>query len=199
MDKYKKYYGLGIFLGALVLLSFLSFNLISPRLADLQSTTDLLSQKEEERAKKQDERRTVEAKIKKMQNSAATAQKKIYTPVEYDVENDTLFFTLYNDVIDLVHSNGVKIKSINYEYSPKEDSFVKSGKDYFVCDVNMELVSNYVNLGKLVENIYQYPYYVRINSLDVKPYPKDKKVLISELSLRLYANTSPKEEVVLQE
>jgi hypothetical protein len=46
-------------------------------------------------------------------------------------------------------------------------------------------------LGKLIENIQQYPYYIKINELEVMPYPKDKKVLVSKLSLRLYAHTSP--------
>ena len=112
--------------------------------------------------------------------------------MESDLGNDTLFFTLYNDLLEMVHSNSVKIKSIDYTYNPKEDKFVEFGKDiYFVCDVNMELVSNYVNLGKLIQDIYQYPYYIRINELDVTPYEKDKKVLVTNLSLRLYAHTAP--------
>ena len=58
----------------------------------------------------------------------------------------------------------------------------------------MEIVSNYINLGKLIQDIYQYPYYIRINSLSVKPYEKDKKILLSNLSLRLYAHTAPEEQ-----
>ena len=114
--------------------------------------------------------------------------------MESDLGNDTLFFTLYNDVIDMLHANSVRIKSINYTYNPADDEFVKFGKDaYFVCDINLDLISNYVNLGKLIQDIYQYPYYVKINSIEVKPYIKDKKVLTSKLSLRLYANTEPKD------
>ena len=94
----------------------------------------------------------------------------------------------------MLHANNVKIKSIDYTYNPSSDSFVQFGKDvYFVCDVNMQIVSNYVNLGKFIQDIYQYPYYIRINNIDVKPYQKDKKILISDISLRLYAHTSPDE------
>ena len=35
---------------------------------------------------------------------------------------------------------------------------------------------------------------IKINDLDVKPYEKDKKLLISNLNLRLYAHTSPEEQ-----
>ena len=100
-------------------------------------------------------------------------KKKIYSPVESDLGNDTLFFTLYNDLIEMIHANSVKIKSIDYSYNPASDKFVEFGKDvYFVCDVDMELVSNYVNLGKLIQDIYQYPYYIKINEMDIKPYEK---------------------------
>ena len=94
----------------------------------------------------------------------------------------------------MIHSNSIKIKAIDYTYNPKNDEFVKFGKDiYFVCDINLELVSNYVNLGKLIQELYQYPYYIKISQLDVKPYEKDKKILLSNLSLRLYTHTEPQE------
>ena len=81
---------------------------------------------------------------------------------------------------------------MEYTYNPEGDSFVQFGKDvYFVCEVQMELVSNYVNLGKLIQDIYQYPYYIKVNHINIEPYQKDKKILISDVSLRLYAHTSP--------
>ena len=94
----------------------------------------------------------------------------------------------------MLHGNSIKINSIDYTYNPSSDEFVKFGKDiYFVCDVNMEIVSNYINLGKFIQDVYQYPYYIKINSIETKPYTKDKKILISQISLRLYAHTAPDE------
>ena len=194
MDKYKRYYGLIIFLIVTAASIYGAYNMIQPKLLELEDTNSKLQQKEQERDNKQREKMTVVNKMKKMENSRATVQKKIYSPVESDLGNDSLFFTLYNDVIEIIHSNSVKIKSINYTYNPKGDEFVQSGKDYFVCDINVELVSNYTNLGKLIQDLYQYPYYIRINSLNVKPYAKDKKILLSDLSIRLYAYTEPREE-----
>ena len=60
----------------------------------------------------------------------------------------------------------------------------------------MDLVSSYVNLGKLIQDIYQYPYYIRINDIQIKPYNKDKKILLTKMSLRLYARTEPEENIV---
>lgn len=193
MDKYKRYYGAGIFLLVAFVFIYVSYNLIMPKIEELNSTNAEIESKQQILDAKQREKTIVQNKIKKIQDSISGSQKKIYAPVDSDLGNDTLFFTLYNDVIEMIHANSIKLKSIDYKYNPKNDEFVKSGKDYFVCDVNVELVSNYTNLGKLIQELYQYPYYIKINELLVKPYPKDKKVLISKLSLRLYAHTEPQE------
>lgn len=195
MEKYKKYYGVIIFLAALVAMIALVVSLETPKISELKSLKNDEQQKQEQVNELQGKLDIVKAKIKKIKNSITSSQKKIYSPIENDLGNETLFFTLYNDVIEMIHANSVKIKSIDYTYNPEADAFVKFGKDvYFVCDVNMELVSNYVNLGKLIQDLYQYPYYIRINELEVKPYEKDKKILISNLSLRLYAHTEPDSE-----
>ena len=192
MDKYSRYYGVMIFLVALFISVFGAYNVIQPKLEELSSTSANITKKEEELSAKKRQLTIVQNKIKKIRDSITGSQKKIYSPVESDLGNDSLFFTLYNDVIEMVHSNSIIIKSINYTYNPQGDEFVKFGKDvYFVCDVDLNLVSNYVNLGKLIQDLYQYPYYIKINEIDVKPHAKDKRVLLSKLSVRLYAHTEP--------
>lgn len=194
MEKYRRYYGVMGFLVAVALLFFVSFKIISPKIEEKNTLEADINNKQSELEGQKRKLDIVMKKIKKIKDSIVTSQKKIYSPIESDLGNETLFFTLYNDVIEMVHANSVKIKSINYTYNPETDTFVQFGKDiYFVCDVNMELVSNYVNLGKLIQDIYQYPYYIKINELEVKPYAKDKKILVSNLSLRLYAHTVPEE------
>ena len=194
MDKYKRYYGVIVFCVAIILLIFGFVQLISPKVTELNNLKASIEQKQGQVSELENKLNIVKQKIKKIKNSIISSQKKIYSPIESDLGNETLFFTLYNDVIEMVHSNSVKIKAIDYTYNPETDAFVKFGKDiYFVCDVNMELVSNYVNLGKLIQDLYQYPYYIKINEIEVKPYQKDKKILITNLSLRLYAHTEPDE------
>ena len=195
MEKYKKYLGIVIFCVLTVIVVMSCYNVILPKFQESMSYADKVRQSQENIDKLQRDLQVVQTKIQKIKNSIVTAQKKIYSPVESDIGSETLFFTLYNDVIDMLHANHIKIRTINYEYNPENDKFVTEGKGaYFVSDVNMQLVSNYTDLGKLIENIYQYPYYIRINEIDVKPYEKDKKILLSTLSLRLYARLEPEEE-----
>ena len=190
MDKYKRYYGVIVFCIAIVLLIFGFVQLISPKVTELNDLKASIEQKQGQVSELENKLNIVKQKIKKIKNSIISSQKKIYSPIESDLGNETLFFTLYNDVIEMVHSNSVKIKAIDYTYNPETDAFVKFGKDiYFVCDVNMELVSNYVNLGKLIQDLYQYPYYIKINEIEVKPYQKDKKILITNQLERLHINT----------
>lgn len=194
MDKYKKYRGVIVFVIAVTILAVLVFNLLVPKINEMNELKQTVEDKETELQQLNDKMAVVQAKIKKIKNSIMSSQKKIYSPIESDLGNDTLFFTLYNDVIEMLHANSIKIKSIDYTYNPETDSFVKFGKDvYFVCDVDMELISNYVNLGKLIQDLYQYPYYIKINNVEVKPYPKDKTILMTTLSLRLYAHTTPED------
>lgn len=195
MERYKRFYGIAIFLLTLVALLNLSFNIVAPRINRYNSSTEQLKQREEALAHKKNDKITVENKLKKIKDSRLGSVKKIYSPLESDLGNDTLFFTLYNDIIEMVHSNSIKIKALNYSYNPESDEFVKFGKDtYFVCDINMELVSNYINLGKLIQDLYQYPYYIKINEIEVKPYNKDKKILLTNMSIRLYSKTEPATE-----
>lgn len=196
MEKYKRYYGVIIFCISAMFVIFLGYNLAYPKYTESVAQAARVEKKQKEVDELDTKLQIVQKKIKQIRDSIVSSQKKIYSPLESDLGNETLFFTLYNDVIEMLHANSIKIKSIDYKYNPETDSFVKFGKDvYFVCDVDMELVSNYVNLGKLIQDVYQYPYYIRINNLDVKPYEKDKKILLSTLSLRLYAHTAPEDSV----
>lgn len=195
MDKYKRYFGVILFIGGVIALIFIFISIISPKYQHWTETRAETNKVAQNLESKQNAKMNIQKKLKKLKESVITSQKKIYAPVEDRLGNDTLFFTLYSDVIEMVHNNTVKIKSIDYQYNPAGDLFVDQGSQYFVCDVNMEIVSNYTNLGKLIQDIYQYPYYIRINQIEVYPYPKDKKILLSKISLRLYAHTSPEDVV----
>lgn len=199
MNKYKRFYGLTVFFVAIAILLAIIANIIMPKVNEYNGTKTEIVNKENELNDLKNKTEIVQNKIKRIKNAIMNSQKKIYSPIESDLGNDTLFFTLYNDIIEMLHANSIKIKNIGYTYNPETDAFVKFGRDiYFVCDVDMEIVSNYVNLGKFIQDVYQYPYYIKINKIEVLPYPKDKKILVSNLSLRLYAHTSPDNDEVIE-
>lgn len=195
MDKYSRYYGVIIFVVIIAATAMFSFNTLSRAITEMQNINSDLAQKEQTYNLKLEQKKNVDRKLAQIKTSADNVQKKVYAPVDSDLGNDSLFFTLYNDVIEMIHSNAIKIKSMSYNYNPESDPFVKFSRDtYFVSEINMELVSNYANLGKFIQEMIQYPYYIKIESIDVKPYVKDKKILISDVKLKLYARTAQEAE-----
>lgn len=194
MEKLKPYYGLIILILTAAISVFAITKVISPVVEDYKSYESKLLKKQDLLKKKQSRYNMVKETLKNLNNSVSSAQKKIFAPTESDLGDSSLFFAMYQELFELLHSNSIKIKSIESDYNPKDDKFVQYGKeDFFVSDVNLKLISNYKNLDKLLQDIYQYPYYIKINSLKVEPYAKDKKILLTDLSLRLYSRTEPVE------
>ena len=192
MDKYSRYYGTMIFVTVFLFSVILGFNILNKAVQQYTASNRQLGVKTNEYNQKLEQKKIVEAKLASLRLSATTLQKKVYAPLDSDLGNDTLFFTLYNDLIEMIHSNSIKIKSMEYLYNPENDPFVKFSKDlYFVSEVNMQLVANYTNLGKFVQELIQYPYYIRLQNISIKPYAKDKKILIADVNLKLYAKTIP--------
>ena len=103
--------------------------MIMPKIEELTNVNDDLERQITILESKRKEKLRVENNIKKIKDSIMTSQKKVFSPIESNLGDDTLFFTMYNDVIEMVKSNSVKVKSVNYTYDPKSDAFVKFGKD----------------------------------------------------------------------
>lgn len=122
-------------------------------------------------------------------SNALTQTKKIYKPEISSGEAESSFAVLLDDLIDMAKYNGIKIYSIKYDYNPAEDDFVKNAaSQYNVCLLNMQLVSDYTDLESFLKELYKYPYLINIDKLEITPYPKDKKIILSVLQLKLYAS-----------
>lgn len=196
-EKYKKYYGIMLFAGVVLVTLLISVYLVfMPKSTEIQ---DLNSNLESSNLKLEKLKKSIEvinAKKARLKNNLNKAQKRVYAPEESDLGNDTLFFTVYKDLLEMLNLNSIRVKNIEYTYNPENDSFVKNGSgNYFVCQVDMDLISNYENLGKFLESIYSYPYYIKMGNVEVTPYEKDKTILMSKISLNLYSKTAPEQEL----
>ena len=112
MDKYSRYYGLITFIVITLLALFIGYKLVVPTVQSVFEINSKVKQLEVTYEQKLAEKNTVERKLAQMRNAIKSANKKVYSPVDSDLGNDTLFFTLYKDVIEMVHSNSIKIKSM---------------------------------------------------------------------------------------
>lgn len=125
----------------------------------------------------------------KKEEAQTQAVKNIYKPETTSSEAESSFTVVFDDIIDMAKYNGIKIYSIGYVYNPGEDDFVKNASSqYNVCQVNMQLVSDYSDLESFLRELYKYPYLLNVDKLEITPYPKNKKILLSVLQLKLYAS-----------
>lgn len=115
--------------------------------------------------------------------------KNIYKPDVPGLEAESSFTIIFDDVIDMAKYNSIKIYSVEYVYNPTEDEFVKGAADkYNVCQLNMQIISDYQDLESFLKELYKYPYLVNIDKIELSPYLKDKKILLTNLALKLYSS-----------
>lgn len=120
--------------------------------------------------------------------SLKKAQKPIYSPTNTDLDTESVFSSMFDNIIQMAKNNGIKIYSIEYDYNPSEDEFVKqAGARYNVCQLKMEIISDYPDLESFLREVLKYSYLVNIDSLELSPYGKNKRFIITNLVLKLYA------------
>lgn len=126
------------------------------------------------------------AEMEKMTVSGIS--KKIFKSEIPGADTETSFSTVFDDVINMAKYNGLKIYAIQYTYNPPDDEFVKgaTGK-YNVCQLDMEVIVDYQDLESFLKDIYKYPYLINIDMIELTPYPKNKKILLTNLQIKLYS------------
>ena len=129
-------------------------------------------------------------KTSEMEKVTSTKQlKNIYKPAEAGLDTEDSFTVVFDDLIEMARYNGIKIYSIEYVYNPPEDDFVKGASDkYNVCQLNMQVIADYLDFESFLREIYKYPYLVNINKIELAPYTKNKKILLINLQLKLYVS-----------
>lgn len=128
-------------------------------------------------------------KASEMQKMSMDTIKNIYKPSTSGGSTETSFIVIFDDIIEMAKYNGVKIYSIEYNYNPEDDTFVKGAADkYNVCELKTQVVADYPDLGSFLRELYKYPYLINIEKFELIPYQKDKKILLVNLQLKLYAS-----------
>lgn len=130
-----------------------------------------------------------EADAAAKKETVQTQVKNIYKPETTSTEAESAFTITFDDIVDMAKYNGIKIYSIEYVYNPAEDNFVKNASgQYNVCQLNMQIVSDYPDLESFLKELYKYPYLINVDKLELTPYPKNKKILLTNLQLKLYSS-----------
>ena len=98
------------------------------------------------------------------------------------------FGVMFEDVIQSAKYNGLKLRSIAYDNAPENDAVYKNVlEEYNVCGIKMKLIGSYAQFRSYFQDIYNYPYLINLDQISIKPYEKNKKILISDVVVTIYS------------
>lgn len=193
MEELKKYKNVLIYTGIVVFIVFMAYKQLQPK---IKSTIDLFNQvktQTEVDTSLANQVATAKAKEerKKKLRLVDDMTKKIYQQDDGMIDNDATFAFLLDDAIELLRKNHIKTHSIQSTINPEDDVFVKGeGAKYAACRLSMKMISDYSDFKNFLEDLYKYPYLVNINSIEIFPYQKNKKILLINFTFTMYASRS---------
>lgn len=114
--------------------------------------------------------------------------KQFYKPIGNGSDTEEVVGEEFQEILALMRANLIKARSINYEYDPEDDSFVAYAADkYHVCRLTLELVTDYKSFERFLQDLYKHEHFLDIDKIEITPYQKNKKILLVNMSIKLYA------------
>ena len=101
MDNYQKFIPLLIAVGIVIAAGFGSYNAVMPMIDKKVSLEADYEKVQADLKKAEASLANINKKLQQMKSSSVETTKKIYYPTEADLDKESLFFTLYTDVIDV--------------------------------------------------------------------------------------------------
>ena len=152
-----------------------------------------MSAKKEELATKQQKLE----QIKQEKLSASSKKKKesqsskvIYEVLGQQFSSEASFGIMFENILANMSNSGLRIRSIDYNYSPDEDPVLQTNAPgYNACELSFVTVGNYSQLQTFFKNLAKETYLTGINEIYLEPYDKDKSILIAKFKIRLYTKT----------
>lgn len=181
----------------ILFLAFVALALYVPKvftnLKNYNSITNDLKAKQEQLNQEQaklDSMKSAEAAVNKKENDASKSDKPFYKPVMSGFDSEAAIAGEFSEILQLVRANQIKIRSIKYEYDQdvKDDVFAQNASDkYNVARLNMEMIANYSNYDNFLKELYKHEHFLDIQQVEIVPYKKNKKVLLINCKVKLYA------------
>ena len=142
----------------------------------------------QEKQQKLDAYKKKEAEEQAKEQQSAASGKPFYKPVMEGLDTEAVIAGEFAEVLQLIRANKIKVRSIKYDYDPADDNFVQgAGADYNVARLNMEMIGNYSNYDNFLKEMYKHEHFLNLQSVEIVPYKKNKRVLLINFKVKLYA------------
>lgn len=180
-----------IFVGSIVLFGFL----ISKVIPEIQRIADIQEQHKSQTSALED----AERKLKGLQDTAEARRienenmlKAFFKPINGGTDTESVISDEFAEILQLIRENKIKTRSINYDYDPQDDNFVKNvGNKYHVCKITAEMIGNYSSFENFLRELYKHEHFLEIAKIEIVPYEKNKRILLVNLQIKLYAQRDP--------
>lgn len=153
---------------------------------DIKTKSETLQQKQEQL----DKLNASAAEIIQKENDASKSEKPFYKPIMAGFDSEAAIAGEFSEILQLVRANQIKIRSIKYEYDKDvtDDAFAQNaGDQYNVARLNIEMIANYSNYDNFLKEMYKHDHFLDIQQIEIVPYKKNKKVLLINCKVKLYA------------
>lgn len=196
MEKYNIYFkkfqiAILIFVAAILAIVFLIYKTVPV----VQKIFDIQEQQKTQSASLADAERKLadlraDAERRKVENE--DLPKLFFKPVNMGLDTEAAISEEFAEILQIIRENKIKTRSIVYEYDPKDDNFVKNVPEkYQVCRITAEMIANYSNFENFLRDLYKHEHYLEIAKIEILPYEKNKRILLINMQLKLYAQRDP--------
>ncbi len=155
-------------------------------------TFSQMSAKQAEMQTKMQKLEQIKAKRVSGQKKKSTAQsgKIIYAVPQAQFSPAASFGIMFENVISNITNSGLKVRSIDYNYSPQDDKVLTTQVEgYNACELTFTTVGSYTQLQTFFKNIAKEKYLSSLYEVYIEPYDKDKSILIAKFKIRLYTKS----------
>mgnify|MGYP002869956371 CR=1 FL=1 len=165
---------------------------VSTNITEYQRTKSEIADKTTQLQQKQEQleaaKREKEAEKKAQKNNKATALKPFYKAIDSGLDTEAILAGEFAEILQLIRANKIKVRSIKYDYNPEDDNFIKGDRNkYKVARLNTEMIGNYKDYDNFLKELYKHEHFIDIQSVEIVPYRKNKKILLINFKLKLYA------------
>lgn len=149
-------------------------------------------------ALKNSELATKQSKLEELKKQAQQDAKKdaqsiandkaFYKPAAEGLDTEAVIVGEFNEILTLIRANKIKVRSMKSDYDPADDVFVKGApENYNVARLNLEMIADYTSLNNFLKELYKHDHFLDIESVEIVPYKKNKRILLINFKIKLYA------------
>lgn len=133
-------------------------------------------------------------KTEEEKEDTSNLAKAFFKPINGGVDTETAIADEFAEILQIMRDNKIKTRSIKYDYEDalQDDNFVKfAANKYHVCRVTADMIGSYQALENFLRDLYKHEHFLEISKVEIVPYEKNKRILLANIQIKLYAQRDP--------